>query len=447
MQLETLESRQLLATVTGGGTEVGSDISFQGNVYDQILLTGASVTVNADAGQIVRVSFLDLNGDIVQSEFSGAGNFSVSLDDFGAAAPPVNYDQPGVEYVSGTASITIEGSDSSSNVSVFTVGPVTSPAFDLLDNGADLDGVADIARITIVADPTQPGGSTFGGIRTANALFTDNSGIVGITASGVNVQSVVIIGDIDASDSGVPSLVFGAASQFGTLQVAGGDLAQTNGSAIANVTGAFSAANFIDGTTSDGVTLDARDGSGTTWTAVAPTVTTLDVLETIDITGLTQGEIDAIFLGKTFTNDLAIVGDLAAQNSISAAEFRGNVSFDGLIEGPITVGAAGVGGDMSFLGVTTDPDAAAGAGDRDISSKISIAGALGGELIFGAETDTDAVNYTGVFTASSTASNSIEIWGTFRGRCPLIYQEEQSSSSMLVKAHLGILMSRETLPV
>ena len=174
MQLETLETRQLLATVSGGGEEVGSDISFQGNVYDQILLQGASVTVSADPGQIVRVSWIDDNGDIVQGEFSGAGNFSVSLDDFGAPAEPVNYNQPGVAYASGHASITIEGSDSTSNVSVFTVGPITSPAFDQLDIGADLDGVADIARITIVADPTQPGGSTFGGIRTANALFSDD---------------------------------------------------------------------------------------------------------------------------------------------------------------------------------------------------------------------------------------------------------------------------------
>ena len=66
---------------------------------------------------------------------------SISLDDFEAAAAPVNYEQD-VEYVKGTASITIEGSDSSTNVSVSTVGEVTSPVFSTLDNGADLDGVA-----------------------------------------------------------------------------------------------------------------------------------------------------------------------------------------------------------------------------------------------------------------------------------------------------------------
>ncbi len=224
IQLEKLEPRQLLATVTGGGEEVGSDISYQGNVYDQVLMQGAAVSVEADPGQIVRVSWIDGNGDITQGEFSGSGTFTVSLDDFVEPAEPENYNQPGVEYASGLASITIEGSNSSSNVSVFTVGPTTSHNFGALDTGVDLDGVADIARITIVADPSQPGGSTFGGIRTANAMYSDDTGVVGIAADGVQVQSVVLIGDIDASNSGIPTLLFGDNSQFGTVQVAGGDL-------------------------------------------------------------------------------------------------------------------------------------------------------------------------------------------------------------------------------
>ena len=417
MQLEKLEARQLLATVTGGGEEVGTDISFQGNTYDQILMTGASVTVEADAGQVVRVSAVDINDDIVQFEFSGAGQFSVSLDDFEAAAAPVNYNQPGVEYVKGRASITIEGSDSSTNVSVSTVGSVTSPVFGDLDNGATLDGVADIARITIVADPTQPGGSTFGGIRTANARFADDSGIVGITAAAVNVQSVVIMGDINASDTGVPTLLFGAASQFGTLQVAGGDLAQDNGVAINDLgLGGFQSVNFIDGTTSAGV-LQPADVFGGAFGAGGYAVATLDTTETINIDGLNQSELDTIFLGKTFTNSVNVVGDLALQNTISVAEFRQNVTFDGVYDGAITVGANGVGGDMSFLGVATDADAAAGAGDRAITSAITIGGALTGSLTFGAssaDADTDAVNYSGNFTAAST-TGSINVFGAFSG--------------------------------
>ena len=286
MQLEKLENRQLLATVTGGGEEVGSDISYQGNTYDQVLMQGAAVSVEADPGQIVRVSWIDGNGDITQGEFSGDGTFTVSLDDFGAPAEPENYNQPGVEYASGHASITIEGSNSSSNVSVFTVGPTTSGNFGPLDTGADLDGVADIARITIVADPSQPGGSTFGGIRTANAMYSDDSGVVGIAADGVQVQSVVLIGDIDASNSGIPTLLFGDNSQFGTVEIAGGDLAQSNGEAIND--GGFQTVSFIDGTTSDGVLQPAGVFAGA-WQNEVHRITTLDTATEINIDGNESG--------------------------------------------------------------------------------------------------------------------------------------------------------------
>jgi len=64
-------------------------------------MTGSSVTVTADAGQVTRVSFMDLSGDIVQAEFSGKGSLTISLDQFKAAAEATTYNQPGVSYVSG----------------------------------------------------------------------------------------------------------------------------------------------------------------------------------------------------------------------------------------------------------------------------------------------------------------------------------------------------------
>ena len=398
IQLEKLENRQLLATVTGGGEEVGSDISYQGNVYDQVLMQGAAVSVEADPGQIVRVSWIDGNGDITQGEFSGDGTFTVSLDDFGAAAEPENYNQPGVEYASGLASITIEGSNSSSNVSVFTVGPTTSHNFGALDAGVDLDGVADIARITIVADPSQPGGSTFGGIRTANAMYSDDTGVVGIAADGVQVQSVVLIGDIDASNSGIPTLLFGDSSQFGTVQVAGGDLAQSNGEAIND--GGFQTVSFIDGMTSDGV----LQPSGTFLGAFASgeqRVTALDTSTEINIDGMSQSELDATFAGKTFTEDVMITGDLAQYQRISAGEFQKSITFDGNYSGSITVGT--VGGDITFMGTETG---------RTISSNIT-AGSLGGSLTFGS--DTGGANYSGTLRTPSMAAEAVQVFGNFTG--------------------------------
>ena len=398
MQLEKLENRQLLATVTGGGEEVGSDISYQGNTYDQVLMQGAAVSVEADPGQIVRVSWIDGNGDITQGEFSGDGTFTVSLDDFGAPAEPENYNQPGVEYASGHASITIEGSNSSSNVSVFTVGPTTSGNFGPLDTGADLDGVADIARITIVADPSQPGGSTFGGIRTANAMYSDDTGVVGIAADGVQVQSVVLIGDIDARNSGIPTLLFGDNSQFGTVQVAGGDLAQTNGEAIND--GGFQTVSFIDGMTSDGVLQPSGTFLGA-FISGEQRVTALDTSTEINIDGMSQAELDATFAGKTFTEDISIVGDLAQYQRISAGEFQKSITFDGDYAGSITVGT--VGGDITFMGSESG---------RTISSNIT-AGSLGGSLTFGS--DTGAANYSGTLRTSSMAAEAIHVFGNFTG--------------------------------
>ena len=398
IQLEKMEPRQLLATVTGGGEEVGSDISYQGNVYDQVLMQGAAVSVEADPGQIVRVSWIDGNGDITQGEFSGSGTFTVSLDNFGAPAEPENYNQPGVEYASGHASITIEGSSSSSNVSVFTVGPTTSHNFGALDTGVDLDGVADIARITIVADPSQPGGSTFGGIRTANAMYSDDTGVVGIAADGVQVQTVVLIGDIDASNSGIPTLLFGDNSQFGTVQVAGGDLAQSNGEAIND--GGFQTVSFIDGMTSDGVLQPAGTFLGA-FSSGEQRITALDTSTEINIEGMSQAELDATFAGKTFTEDLTIVGDLEQYQRISAGEFQKSITFDGDYAGSITVGT--VGGDITFMGTESG---------RTISSNIT-AGSLGGSLIFGS--DTSAANYTGTLRTSSMAAETIQVFGDFKG--------------------------------
>src|SRR4051812_34221171 len=74
------------ATVSGAAVEVASSIRHpNGNIYDQVLLTGPSATVTngwsdptaaargTSPDKITRIAFVDLNGDIVQVEFSGAG--------------------------------------------------------------------------------------------------------------------------------------------------------------------------------------------------------------------------------------------------------------------------------------------------------------------------------------------------------------------------------------
>jgi len=266
LKIEALEQRQLLAGVTGAGTEVGKDIQHpNGNIYDQVLMTGSSVTVTADPGQVTRVSFLDASGDIVQAEFAGAGSLTVSLAGATGPVTPDKYAQPSVQYMKGTASFTIQGSDATTNFGVFSVG--TANANGGKDNPIFAGGltggnnVADVQRITIVADPSKPNGSTFGGIRAGNAVFGSTSGVVGISAAGVQVQDVVIIGDIDAAGTAIPTLIFGTNSQFGGVTVSGGDLVQTNGISISN-TGSYNyQVALTAGGTSGGTALPAQTAS------------------------------------------------------------------------------------------------------------------------------------------------------------------------------------------
>lgn len=265
LRLESLEQRQLLAGgfTTAQGQEFSDITHSNGNVYDQVLLKSSAITVTNDAGQITRVSFLDLNGDIVQAEFSGAGSLSISLDNYSGAAEAANYTQPDVKYVKGLASFTIQGSDATTNLSVFTVGTGTAnngannPIFsDAAKQGGD--HLADVARVTVVADPSNPNGSTFGGIRAGNAVFSADSGVVGVSAANVQIQNRVIIGDINAKGSATPTLVFGTASQFGDVYVAGGGLVSENGKPINNSNSYNFSLTLAAGTKSDG-TADAAE--------------------------------------------------------------------------------------------------------------------------------------------------------------------------------------------
>lgn len=250
------------ASTSGDAVEVASDIGHaNGGIYDQVLLRGPVGTVEADPGQMTRVSFLDLTDDIVQVEFSGAGSLTVSLEDFSGPMAPAKYNQPGIEYMRGHASIAITGADATTNVSVFSVGRINAVNQTLFRDGVTYDGFADIARIEIVAATMQRDGtSAFGGIRAGNVRFFATEGITGIYAPAVRVQGPVIVGDVAAYDDAIPVLWFDDGSQFGRLSVAGGSLLQPNGQAIQ--TKGFETILMVSGTSSLGVYLGAQSIQG-----------------------------------------------------------------------------------------------------------------------------------------------------------------------------------------
>ncbi|HWA86599.1 MAG TPA: Ig-like domain-containing protein [Opitutus sp.] len=237
------------AKVAGDAREVASNLTAPNhNVYDQVLLTGASASITADPGQITRISYVDLSNDIVQVEFSGAGRLTLSLDDASGPAPAVDYNQPDVSYMKGHANIIITGANETTNVSVFSVGPVTAVNQALFKSGVSYDGVADIGYLAIFS-----ANGKFGGVRTANADYIAAQGMTGICAPDVQFVGPVYVGDINASDSANAVLLLGSAND---VRVTGGDLWQQNGGAL-QISG-VSQLQFVDGVTSQGVTLSAQ---------------------------------------------------------------------------------------------------------------------------------------------------------------------------------------------
>lgn len=240
--------------VEGSATDAGSNIRHpNGNTIDQFLLTGASANLRADPGEVVRISYIDLDDDIVQVEFSGAGRFTISLAGSSGPAAPVNYTQPGVTYMKGHATITVTESNETTHLSVFSVGTTNAVNQGLFLPGLDYDGIADIAAISIAS-----ANGRFGALRCANVSFFADTGTTGLSAPGVQFDGQVYVGDINAFGTAAPSLVIGSAN--GQTSIHGGDLEQPNGAAV--TVGGLTQLRFVAGEASDGEALPAQTNKG-----------------------------------------------------------------------------------------------------------------------------------------------------------------------------------------
>ncbi len=237
------------AKVVGAGSELAANILHPtGNIFDQVQLSGAAASVTADAGQATRMSYIDVNDDIVQVEFAGAGTLTVVLDAATGPATPLKYNQPSTSYMKGHATIVIAGADETTNATVFSVGRANAINQALFRSDVNYDGVADIAAVAIVG-----GNGKFGGLRTANASYFATKGITGVYAPGIQFTGPVFVGSINAFDAARPALVLGAASD---TRITGGDLLQNNGQSV-EVSG-ITLLKFTDGSTSQGFTVAAK---------------------------------------------------------------------------------------------------------------------------------------------------------------------------------------------
>ena len=217
----------------GSGDIAGENIQHpNGNVFDQILLTGEFVQLQAKPGQITRVSFMDETEDIVQVEFSGNGTFTVTLDPatFLPPAIPPRYNQA-VEYVTGKPSVAIDGADANTFFSIFTVGKINAVNQALFPEGQVYDAQADVTLVEVINS------TGMGGVQLSNTVFSASTGKTGVDARGTPIAVRLTLGDIDASGDAVPHILFGTGSftvPAGNpgLRITGGDLAQTNDAAV-----------------------------------------------------------------------------------------------------------------------------------------------------------------------------------------------------------------------
>ncbi|HVU23593.1 MAG TPA: serine hydrolase [Opitutus sp.] len=210
--------------VAGDGGVVGENIRHpNGNIYDQVLLTGSAATVTAEPGKVTRTSFIDLTDDIVQVEFSGGGSLTIRLDAASGPALSANYNQD-VRYMKGHATIVVADADATTNVAVFSVGRANAVNQALFKEGIAYDGVADLATLAIAGATGRVAGIYLG-----NAHCFARAGTTGIYAPGVEASGPVRVGNVEAFDRALPVLMFGSLAE---LSVTGGDLKQDNGWAV-----------------------------------------------------------------------------------------------------------------------------------------------------------------------------------------------------------------------
>ncbi len=252
------DSKDLI--LEGTGTVVGENIIHpNGNIFDQVLLTGESIKLQAKSNQVTRVSFMDEDEDIVRVEFSGAGTFTVTLDPatFIPPALPPRYNQL-VEYVTGTPSVIIDGADSSTFFSIFTVGSINAVNQALFPEGQAYDAEADAPLVEVINS------TGMGGMQLSNTLFSGGTGNIGVETRGVPIAVRLTVGNIDASGDALPHLLFGENSftvpaNSPGLRITGGDLQQTNGASIVVAPSGSTTPGFETLITQDNVKSDGTD--------------------------------------------------------------------------------------------------------------------------------------------------------------------------------------------
>ncbi|MBK8476504.1 MAG: immunoglobulin domain-containing protein [Opitutaceae bacterium] len=232
---ETLSAPGVVGIVPAAGERTAGSVSTRpewqdihhpnGATYDQFLLSGAAGTFTAGQGKIARLSYLDENDSIVQVEMSGAGAITVVLANPAGPMAPTLYNQSGVQYMKGKATVILAGADATTHFTIYSVGTATNPGVTRPD--VTYAGWANVAAAGILSTT---GG--LGGIHQGNVGYNASTGLTGIYAPTVtSVGGLVVIHGVAASESAQPYLYFGPGGTA-TVKIAGTSLAQSNGHSV-----------------------------------------------------------------------------------------------------------------------------------------------------------------------------------------------------------------------
>ncbi len=309
------------------------------------------------------------------------------------------------------------------------------------------NNLADVQRLSIVADPANTNGSAFGGIRAANAVFGGSSGVVGIAASNVQVQDVVRIGDINASGSGIPTLTFGGNSQFGAVIVAGGDLINTaplqrsGPSGLDFVAGGDSAGRIIPATGVDNKAPTAVSFTNAV-TSLAEDASTVARVKVADIAVADDGRgTNALALSGADASKFELVGNALYLKAGTSLNFEAQTSYAVTVSASDTSVAGSSAVSQSFtLGVTNVNEAPTITSSGSVSTSEDTAISF---TVVGADVDAD----TTLTYAAGTASKGTITGGTNGAFIYTPNANANGADSFVVTVSDGKLSTTQTVNV
>ena len=235
----TADAMALLAA--GMGEQKDDGTMFMDHTYNGFELRGSTVTLRSVAGEVTRLSFLDINGDVVFVDFSSDSSdteVSVTLEDYMDPLDGSPYSQPDSWYAMGLATVHVVNPTAMTWLKVTSIGNdpmLVDPMIVMEDSFMDgPNGWAEIRAIDVHHDA---GMGSIGMIDAANVSFRAMDGVIGIDAMDTLVVMHLSIGDLTIPEMGTAMAylrISGDSLAMGDMVIeeiliAGGDLAQSTG--------------------------------------------------------------------------------------------------------------------------------------------------------------------------------------------------------------------------